>query len=38
MIAAVTKDITDQLEDRDALQKSLKHNEALLAEKQSTAG
>lgn len=32
LLAAVTKDITGQLEDRDALQKSLKHNETLLAE------
>jgi transcriptional regulator with PAS, ATPase and Fis domain len=32
LLAAVTKAITEQLEDRDALQQSLKHNEALLAE------
>jgi PAS domain S-box-containing protein len=32
LLAAVTKDITEQLEDRDALQKSLKHIEALFAE------
>jgi PAS domain S-box-containing protein len=32
LLAAVTKDITKQLEDRDALQRSLKENETLLAE------
>jgi PAS domain S-box-containing protein len=35
LLASVTKDITGQLEDRVALQKSLKHNEVLLGENEA---